>query len=841
MSSPYPPRGPRVTDLDRLRWRGVWLPSTIGGILLAFEWFSKDYPRIPWEIDLTVHVLLVAALTVGAYYFSSSIFDVVRQGREELIREHEKIAILERRFRALIENSSDGIMLLTADRTIAYASPAITRILGYTAEELTGREALALIHPDDREQATSLFAKSLQEPGVVVAGDARLQHKDGTMRWIGGSVCNLLAEPSVEAIVCNYRDITVRKQAEEALQRANQQLEERVAERTAELRAKSRFLEAFFNHSLDSLAFLDRHFNYIRVNETYARACQRDAAEFPGHNHFEFYPHAENQAIFENVVRTKKPFMVQAKPFTFPDHPEWGVTYWDWSLVPVLDANEEVDFLVFSLSDVTQRERAEQEVRAASRHARSLIEASLDPLVTINPAGQITDVNAATELATGFSRKELIGTDLSDYFTEPEKARAGYQHAFHEGAVRNYPLGLRHQDGRITPVLYNASVYRGEVGEVIGVFAAARDVTELRRAEEAIHESRALLAGIIGSALDAIITTDADGNIIYFNAAAEQIFRCPAMEAVGAPVERFIPERFRPAHQEGMRAFGQTTLGKRALGTHGSIIALRTDGEEFPAEAAISQVEVGGQKFFTVILRDVTLREQAEAELRSSREQLRALAAHVESVREEERTRIAREIHDELGQQLTGLKIDLGWLAKRLPAVPGALSEKARNMGTLVDATIQSVRRLVTELRPGVLDDLGLVAAIEWQAQEFETRTGIACQFTTRLAEADLDSAHSTALFRILQEALTNITRHAQATRVGIHLEQTPERLVLTVADNGRGITQGELANRQTFGLLGMRERARSIGGRLTILGQPEDGTTVTVEVPPRSLGAAAP
>jgi signal transduction histidine kinase len=301
---------------------------------------------------------------------------------------------------------------------------------------------------------------------------------------------------------------------------------------------------------------------------------------------------------------------------------------------------------------------------------------------------------------------------------------------------------------------------------------------------------------------------------------------------LGQSVHRFIPERFRQTHLEGFRDFGRTNLEKWWVGILGGVTALRADGEEFPIEAAISQVEIGGRKLYTIILRDITERKQAEEQLRNSREQLRALAAHLESVREDERARIAREIHDELGQVLTGLRMDLSWVVSRLPGDEAALMERSRSMLTLIDTTIRLVRRIATELRPGVLDDLGLVAAIEWQAQEFQTRTGIACEFASNQADLVLAPELGTAAFRICQETLTNVARHAHATRVHIRLEAEAGQLVLTVADNGRGITEQELANRTSLGLLGMRERALLLGGQVSIGGKPGEGTTVTVRIP---------
>lgn len=231
-------------------------------------------------------------------------------------------------------------------------------------------------------------------------------------------------------------------------------------------------------------------------------------------------------------------------------------------------------------------------------------------------------------------------------------------------------------------------------------------------------------------------------------------------------------------------------------------------------------------------------RRRTEARLRESHEQLRALTVYLQYVREEERTRIAREVHDELGQMLTSLKLDLAWIAGRLPRDVKGLPEKAATMLHHIDATIQTVRRISTELRPGILDDLGLVAAVEWQANEFQARTGIQCRVTTNVNEATLDSDLNTAFFRIFQETLTNIIRHANATQVEVSLADQDGWLTLEVVDNGRGISGAEIANIHSIGLLGMRERAGLLGGEFSIRGAPKKGTRVTVRIPLMRAGA---
>ena len=230
--------------------------------------------------------------------------------------------------------------------------------------------------------------------------------------------------------------------------------------------------------------------------------------------------------------------------------------------------------------------------------------------------------------------------------------------------------------------------------------------------------------------------------------------------------------------------------------------------------------------------KDISERKRTEEELIQSRRRLRELASHLESAREMERTRMAREIHDELGQALTALKMELHWCLKRLPTDDQELVEKAQKLPKLVDANVQLVHRISSELRPGLLDHLGLSAAIEWQAGQFQERTGIACDIVCEPSDIVLDHTRSTALFRILQETLTNIIRHAEASNVEIALRKKLDSVELTVADDGKGITQDEISDAKSFGLMGINERVYSLGGTVTISGSKDKGTTVWVSVP---------
>ena len=228
---------------------------------------------------------------------------------------------------------------------------------------------------------------------------------------------------------------------------------------------------------------------------------------------------------------------------------------------------------------------------------------------------------------------------------------------------------------------------------------------------------------------------------------------------------------------------------------------------------------------------EISDRLSKEKEFRRSTEQLRELSARLQSVREEERTHLARTIHDELGQALTGLKMDVAWLQKHLDQQQPALLEKTQEMSDLIDIIVQAVRRIATELRPGILD-LSLVATIEWQLQEFQTRSGIKGKLVSAPDETTLDADGATTVFRIFQEILTNVTRHAQATRIEVSVEENDTFLTLQVQDNGRGITDSEIHSPKSIGLLGMQERARLRAGQVNFQASPGQGTTVTVRLP---------
>lgn len=362
---------------------------------------------------------------------------------------------------------------------------------------------------------------------------------------------------------------------------------------------------------------------------------------------------------------------------------------------------------------------------------------------------------------------------------------------------------------------------------------------EVRISERQLREHEARLEAIIESAMDAVITIDDRQHIVLYNAAAEQIFGVPRADAIGSALDRFIPERYRAAHHGHVHRFGTTGVTMRQMGVRSVLYGLRADGGEFPIDASISQVVVGGRSFYTVILRDISERHRAELALQQSHQALQALYARMNEVREAERTRIARELHDELAQWLTALKMDAAWLAGRLSPDSGTLVDRVHRMKDVVDTTVAAVRRIAADLRPVMLDDLGMVPAIEHLLHEFSHRTGILISLDVAETEREFRDPVATAVYRMVQETLTNVARHARASEVRVAIRADDADLTISIRDNGVGFDTSLQGGGKSFGLLGIRERAQTLGGSAEISSAPGAGTKITIRIP-LGLHAAA-
>jgi two-component system, NarL family, sensor histidine kinase UhpB len=469
-----------------------------------------------------------------------------------------------------------------------------------------------------------------------------------------------------------------------------------------------------------------------------------------------------------------------------------------------------------------------------------------DAVVLTDDRGVIVGANGQAGALFGYTPAELAGKEVE--ILVPERLRD--QHKGHRAGERG-PAPLRamgggrtfrgrRKDGTEFPADISLSPMAGSPGTI--VISVIRDVTERVNLEEARRESEERYRSLVDLSPEAIVV-HAAGVIVYVNEATVQLLLAPSRDAlIGRHFLDFVP----PAYKDDV--LRRMAMPEDEVRKEGPLLvkAARGDGQEFYLEAIGSRITYGGLPASQVILRDISDRVRAYEELRSSREQLRRLSTHLQSVRESERGAIAREIHDELGGALTALKFDIASFEEVLP--PGdagglrdTILEKLESMSALIDTTVQTMRRIITQLRPVLLDSLGLNAAVEWLAEDFQHRTGIVCVTRIQGEEALADHDRATAVYRIVQETLTNVARHAGATHVEIEMETRNGMVRLTVHDNGKGVTEAQIGAPGSFGIMGMKERALILGGDVSLGTAPEGGTTVTLTLPPDTPREAAP
>jgi PAS domain S-box-containing protein len=386
-------------------------------------------------------------------------------------------------------------------------------------------------------------------------------------------------------------------------------------------------------------------------------------------------------------------------------------------------------------------------------------------------------------------------------------------------------VALITRDGREIPVEHSAAPILASEGKVIGVVLVFRDVSERRQEQIETAEQAALLE----LTQDSVFVIDMEGAVLFWSRGAEAMLGYTKAQAAGKIAHDLLctefPQPFSEIRAELMR------VGH----WEGDLIKTAQDGRRIVVAGrwALQWGKRDQAPRVLVINSDITERKRGEESLVLQREQLRALAERLQWVREEDRKKVARDLHDQIGQILTAIKMDLTWMTRHLPESEGAVLARLTESIKLINDGVKAVRTICSGLRPGVLDDLGLAAAIEWQASEFSSRNGVHCQVSVPPVDLHLDGDRATATFRIFQECLTNVVRHAQAKSVRVALCQEEESILLVVEDDGIGFCESGFSNSLgSLGLLGMKERAQFCGGDVHISSSPGNGTTVTVRVP---------
>jgi PAS domain S-box-containing protein len=488
--------------------------------------------------------------------------------------------------------------------------------------------------------------------------------------------------------------------------------------------------------------------------------------------------------------------------------------------------------------EIEERKRAEEELKRTKEYLENVINNSVDAIGIVDQRGRFLLWNRRAEAIYGYHFNELAGKTAFELYADPEELNKMLAKLRKEGVVREYEIGMRKKDGAIVPMDISISLLKDDKGRTIGSVCVARDLSgrkkaemELKRAQEELSRySKDLerqvkqrtreITGILRYTPAVVYIKDRNGCYRLVNSRFEELFRIKNEEIQGKTDYDIFPkevaDQFRASDLQVL-VEGRPRQVEESIpqedGIHTYLLV------KFPVYD-----DQGAASGLCGIATDIT-------ELKKAQDQLRRLSGSIMARQEKERTAIARELHDELGQVLTALRMDAVWLAEHLKGKDSKAGERALKMRELIDTTIDEVRGLATRLRPGVLDHLGLIDALEWYAAEFRKRTGISCIFkpcnVTRV-----DNFVATAAYRIAQEALTNVARHSFATQAHITLKEAKGLLTLEVVDNGHGFNTRKIEDSECLGLAGMRERAALIGGTLEIHSKPSKGTRVCFKLP---------
>ena len=751
-----------------------------------------------WQIILFIGVLLIGT--------GAGVGLVWRHQRAHFYREKflssEALRVSEEKYRSLVELLPDGVVV-HSQGTIVYANPSCAKIIGAESpEELVGTPVMDFVHPDYREIVIKRIKQALSEGSIAPVMEEHLIRLDGSLFTAEVSAVPI-SYGDKPAMLIVFNDITKRKQAEIAL------------------RVLSIRQEAILSAVPDIIMEVDN-------NKTYTWANQ------PGRDFFgddvigrEVNVFFEGEQEVYNVVQ----------PLFKGDEKVIHIDSWQrrkdgekrllsWLCRVLKDENGNTTGALSSARDITERRRAEELLRSSELSFATVFNSSpISMAITRLANNQFIDVNNAWQKITGYSREAAIGRTSFELniWADPLERDQLIRMLGEQESVDGFVCNLQRKNGDIVQILFSASSITS-AGEPC-MLSMASDISERKRIEEELRESEERYRTLVNTSPYAIFVHQ-DGRFVFANVTAIKLFGAAKQEdLIGKSILDIVHPAYRNIATERIR---------KAISTGEPLPVmdekfLRLDGSSIDVEVSAASFRTGGSQVMQVIARDITDRKIAEEIIKQSHIQLEQLSRHLVEAIENERTRISRELHDELGQSLTALKIDLNWLRDH-PSLKNEIETKLERMIDIVNSTIKDVQTIASELRPNILEDLGLLPAIEWYCEEFEKRTGIRC-------ETDLEEIHSQnmqldlTLFRVTQEALTNAVRHANATTVEVKLHPTKKGLMLEIIDNGIGIDENKISSNKSLGIIGMRERIRQFNGSLEITSLQPKGTNVTVLV----------
>ena len=767
------------------------------------------------EALLETGFLSIIAFVVGSSYVQA----MKRSSRIRKDHYQEKIFS-----EVLIQESPSFFTAISPQGATIMMNSSMLKKLGYTHDEVEGRDYLASFIPEEEQEGVSKVFFDLVEHNRPTKNENHILAKDGSrilVEWEGRPV--LKDNGELDFIYGAGVDITERKEIETALRNS----EERYRSFVQNLQGIS------YRTTLDNVP--------VFLHGAVEKITGYTEKEFlEGTPNWKHIVHADDlQANLEilSSIRTVPHYAAELKYRIL--RRDGGIRWIHDHIQNICDETGEVSELQGMIFDITKNEEAEENLRESDARYRILAENIQDVIWVLDKNLGYTYISPSVERFRGHTVEEAMSLPLEKIFTPESHDRIvslaeRYLALEQSGAKidtgRSLTMELEQicKDGAVIWTEVTASFLLDKAGRPDGFVGITRNITERKRAEESLRQSEEIYRTIFENTGTAMAILDDSVIVALANSEFAKLSGFDNHEIEGRKnfmdfVEAGDKDRLLKYHRSRRidPASAPRNYEFHFIDKHGIIKDIFTTANIIPGSAKS-----------VLSLLDITEMKKVQDDLMHSREQLRNLHKHAQDVREGERTRVAREIHDELGQVLTALKMDLSYLSRKFPQETKPLHNKINLMLKFIDMTIQSVKRITMDLRPGLLDHLGLVPAIEWQAEEFQKRTGISCKVKVDPEDISLDKDQATTVFRIFQETLTNAARHANASHIETTLKAYDGMLKMIVKDNGKGITRKQIADPKSFGLMGIRERAYFCGGDVMFTGKKGHGTSVIVSIP---------
>jgi PAS domain S-box-containing protein len=715
----------------------------------------------------------------------------------------------ERRFRVLAENANDLIALHDLEGKLLYVSPACQLLLGYREEQVVGRSAYDFIHPDDIasvRQSHDILISTVEMPRAVY----RVRRNTGDYLWFETTGRLSTSEDGSSAeIITVSRDITAQYSATEEL-------------RLSELKYRT-----LVDQASDAIILQDTERRFIEVNQA--------ACEMFGYERDELIGMHPDAFLLAEEVKDARERREEMRLGTVASRRQLRRRDGTLVTVDIHATGIEGGGIISLLRDIGEQLRIEQALHDSRERWRSLVETAPDTIMSVNREGELLFINRGP---SGLTREESIGRNVLD-FVSPK------HHATVRDAIARVYAGEEHVDYEIEAKGDNGDIVWwssacGPVyhdGHIESVIIVSRNISERHRMELALRNSEQRNRSVVEVLAEGIVVHDRNGNIISSNRAAQQILG----RSNDSPEDLTLLDfEWDGIHEDGtvFPAASHPAMVAFATGrSQRDVImgVMRPDDERVWISVNSEPIwDDGHDEILSVVssFSDITEQRRAETALRESRERLRALTIHLQEIREEEKAMIAREVHDELGSTMTALKLSMSWLENRIVDAEPMVAEKLSAMSRLLEQAVNTVRRLVTQLRPTILEDLGLWAALEWQLREFAQYSQIQVSDNLQQQVLMVNRVKALAIYRVLQEALTNIAKHSAARKVRLDCWERDGILHIMLEDDGVGISENTTMSPTSHGLRGMYERISSVGGMLEILSTPGEGTVITIEIP---------